>query len=32
MKSDIIEIDNFNELVAIDESYTSYPKSEEFIR
>ncbi|HBD06405.1 MAG TPA: hypothetical protein DCY93_03230 [Firmicutes bacterium] len=29
-KSDIIEIDNFSELVSLDESYANYPKHEEF--
>lgn len=29
-KSDIIEIDNFHELLALDNSYTNYPKRDEF--
>ncbi len=29
-KSDIVEIDNFSELVALDDSYANYPKHEEF--
>lgn len=30
IKSDIIEIDNFNELIAVDRSYSDYPGHEEF--
>ena len=30
IKSDIIEIDNFNELIAVDKSYSDYPGHEEF--
>lgn len=29
-KQDIIEIDNFDELIAVDQSYVNYPGSEEF--